>query len=804
MLHDLRHSLRGMTRTKGSTAVILLSLGLGTGVNAAVYGVLSALLLRGPSGVEHSSRVVDIYTAEFSGLAYGLSSYPDYLSVKTEAKSLASVAAVDDNTVANLRVGEFVQSARLAQVTGDFFSTLEMQAHTGRLLDTADESRTPAAAVISHSLAEQLGGAAGALGQTLIVGEEEYAIVGVTPPRFRGLRVGRECDAWMLMTSLSPARGDRRLTMLGRLGPKAALEDAEEDLRRISDNLAAQYPETNRGNIGATDTPRLITLTRYSQLDPAVSSRIGLIGIIVGGASLLLLASGCLNVGSLLLSRAVARRHELAIKMALGAPRRRLMRQLFIETLCLSLAGGALGLLFATWTAEAIPALFMTEHAELLDTEFQPLLIVLTVGIAGLAGALFGVAPAVHGTAAPAVTALRADAGGISAQHGGGRLRAVLVGAQVSLSTLLLLATGLLVMTLTHALEGDAQSAVSRVAFVSIELPGRFPDPVRGVAHRDRLLERLPKLGGVEAVGWASTLPLGRGNRLPFRVHGQTTNVVDMVEFDTNVVSPGYFPAMGLPCIEGRLFDDRDRTLAPPVVVVDELLARRYLGANAVGQELLDARGERVTIVGVVRSGRYRTLQPAPQPTVYYPSTQDYLWRGHLLVRTSSEPAELLDAINNAVREVGEGGDILRSATLSTYLSESLALDRLTTTLVGLCGLIALAMSSIGVYGVMADAVRRRTREIGLRMALGASRMRVMRLVFSEVLYLASAGLLAGTAATVVSTRIAQSFAYGVPSLDIADFVAAAVALASVVGIASVLPLRRALGVNPNIALRAE
>jgi putative ABC transport system permease protein len=480
------------------------------------------------------------------------------------------------------------------------------------------------------------------------------------------------------------------------------------------------------------------------------------------------------------------------------------MRQLFLETLCLSVAGGALGLLFSTWTATAIPALFMTEHAEALDTTFQPLLILITLGVAVAAGSLFGLAPAAHGTGAPAVTALRADAGGISTQHGGGRLRAMLVGTQVSLSTSLLLATGLLVVTLAHALEGDAQSAVSRVAFVSIELPGRFDDPVRGVAHRDRLLARLPVIGGVEAVGWASTLPLGKGNRRPFHIQGQTAAVMDTVEFETNVVSPGYFGTLSMPCIEGRLFDDNDRTLSPAVVVVDELLARRYFGASAVGQELLDGRGDRVEIVGVVRSSRFRTLQPAPHPTVYYPSTQEYLWRGHLLVRTASDPAGLLEPISRAVREVGEDADTLRTGTLGAYLSESLVLDRLTTTLVGLCSLIALAMSTIGVYGVMADAVRRRTREIGLRVALGASRMRVIRLVFSEVLYLALTGLLAGAAVTLVSTYVARSFVSGVPSLNVANVAAAAAALAVVVVIASVVPLRRALSVNPNIALRAE
>jgi putative ABC transport system permease protein len=424
--------------------------------------------------------------------------------------------------------------------------------------------------------------------------------------------------------------------------------------------------------------------------------------------------------------------------------------------------------------------------------------------VACLAGAVFGIAPALHGTAAPAVTALRADAGGVSSQHGGTRLRALLVGAQIALSTVLLLGTGHLVTSLTNALEGEMGAALARVAFVSLEMPGRFLDPVRGVACRNALLEQLPSLDGVETVGWASTLPVGRGNRRPLRIEAESDEVTDTVDLESNIVSPGFFRALGLPLVAGRLFDEGDTMLAPPVVVVDELLAHRYFGTAALGRHLIDAQGARLEIVGIVRSGRYRTLQQSPQPTVYYPMTQDYLWRGHLIVRTLRDPATLVGSISRAVETVGKGATILNAATMDAYLTDALALDRLTTTLVGLCGAIALAMSTIGVYGVMADAVRRRTREIGLRVALGAGRVQIARLVLVHAANLTVVGVLVGSGAAAAASVIARAFVHGVPALDIPTLAAAAGALAAVIAIAAIVPLRRALRVHPNIALREE
>jgi putative ABC transport system permease protein len=606
------------------------------------------------------------------------------------------------------------------------------------------------------------------------------------------------------MTPPALARGDRRFATIGRLAPRVSLAGAEDAMRRLSDDLAVRFPQTNRGTKDQPDAPRRLTAVRYSQLDPSAGDQVRLVALVIGGSAALLLASACLNVGSLFLSSALARRSELAIKMALGATRGRLARQLLTETLCLSIAGGALGLLFAWWTADAIPALFMAEQAEQLDLRIQVSTLLLTVGLAAVAGAAFGVGPAVQGTAAPPALALRGETAGISTGRDRSRLRAWLVAGQVALSTTLLVAAGLAVSSLTSALNAGLGSATRHVAFVSVELPGRFHDSVRGIALRTRLLDQLSRVAGVEATGWASRLPLNRGGKQLFRVEGASTDVTDAVELDTNVVSPDYFRVLLLQCVEGRLFEATDSFLATPVVVVDELLASRYFGQSAIGHHLVDAKGTRLEIVGVVRTGKYRTLQAAAQPTVYYPYTQDYLYVGHAVVRMTTDPAAALPALENAVRRAGDGGTVMASSTLDSHLSNALAVDRLITTLIGVCGAIALAMSTIGIYGLMTDTVRRRTREIGVRLALGARRWQIAGMVFSSSMRLAVIGLLSGLGIATAAMFAARTYFYGVPMLEPATVAAVVGALLLVVALAAIVPLRQALGVNPIIALRAE
>lgn len=796
---DLRHAARAIAHNPAVAAVLLLSLGLGTGVNAAVHGALAALLFDPPPGVGDPARLVNVYTSDVSGSAHGPSSYPDFSSL-AESAAFASIAAIDDGTVENVRAGGNGATVRIAQVTGDFFSTLSMTPASGTLDLRRARQGDATLAAISFDLAGQLGGADRVVGTALAIGERTYRIAGVTPARFRGLQLGRECDVWVLITDPPPSRGDRRFALVARLGA-ATSQDAALD--RVSATLAERFPATNRGSTVDPAAPRRFSALPLSRFDPATDEQTALLGAVIGGASTLLLAAACLNVGGLLLSWSVSRRHELAVKMALGAQRARLVRQLLTETICLSLAGGALGLLFAAWTGRAIPSLFMAEQAAQLDLHLDLRTLALTIGVASAAGVLFGVAPAMHGTASPPVKALRADSG-LADAAGGGRLRSLLVTGQVALSTLLLLTTGHLVNSLDRALRGDLASTVTRLVIISIDLPGRFHDEPRGAAQRNLLLAALGKIGGVSGVAWASELPLQRGRRGRFQIEGGTAGITETHELDVNVVSPDYFGVLALRQVEGRTFDAGDTGLSDPVVVVDELLARRYFGARAVGNHLIDVKGRRLEIVGVAQSGRYRTLQQPPQPTVYYPTSQEYLWQGHLVIRTAADPAPLVESLRFAADTIGSGSTIKRFGTLDARLEETLTLDRLTTTLVGACGLIALAMSTLGVYGIMMDAVQRRTREIGLRVALGAAPRHIAALVFVEAAYPAGAGLAIGAVAALAAGRAARSLLFGAPPANLLLLAAAIAALGAVIAVAGVFPLRRALRVHPNIALRAE
>jgi predicted permease len=780
-----------------------MSLALGTGANATICGAAYALLFRLPAGVD-GAGLLNIYTSQFSGAPFGGSSAPDYRTLAAEATTLETVAAAEDHAVRNVRLGSAEARARVVAVTQNFFSTLRMRPHLGRLLADGDERAGPQPIVISHALWTTLGAPEDVVGKSLIVGDAGHPIVGIAPERFRGLQSSRIADVWIPMSPGGSARGDRGLSLIGRLKPGISLDDAGRDLDAVAARLAAQYPKTNRGSLGDPDAPRMFSAAPYSQLDPGTRHQVGLIAAIVVGAVTLLLTSACANAASLLISRGVARRRELAVKVALGASRGMLVRQLLIEGILISLAGAALGLLFAVWTTDAMPALFAPEHAALLDTRLDLRLVVLTAAVACAAGALASFVPARGVTTAPAATLLRGDMGGISDQQGGTRLRSILVASQVALSTLLLIATGALVGGLSQALTGDFGATARNVAVFAVENPGREFRPELGVAYQATVAETLKRMAGIESVGWATVPPLGAGNMRQFRLEGDGPETVDSVDFNVNLVSASYFGTMGLSRIEGRNFDERDRPRTAPVVIVDEILARRYFGAVAAGRCLLDAAGTRLEIVGVVRSGKYRTLQAPPPPTVYFPVTQEYIPVGFIFVRTAREPQPMLDHLTTILKGIDSRAEVNRAFTLESHLSHALVMDRLTTVLVGLCGVIALIMSTIGVYGVMSDAVQRRTREIGLRVALGAGTPHVARLVFGEAAAAATAGGLMGIGAALLLSRAAQSVVHGLPGPDVATLATAPGMLAAAVAIAAVLPLRRALGVSPTIALRAQ
>ena len=795
MLDDLRYAFRSIARTRGVTTVLLLSLALGTGANAAVCGAVYSLFFRAPAGLDDNG-LVEIHTRQFSGAAYGSSSYPDYLAMRT-ASTFEQTAAVDDHAQQNAQLGTLSRSTRIAVVTGSYFVVTGMRVGMGRIPQPQDVSAETPAAVISHSLWIDLGSPDDVIGRTLTVGQRQAIVAGVAQPRFRGLRVGRPTDVWVAGLddggwAASDERGARRLDVLARLRRGATLESASHDLERISMDLASQHPQTNRGTLLDPNAPRLFSITEYAPMDAATTARARLVASIVVGAVLLLLVSSCVNAGSLQLARLAARKRELAIKVALGASSRRTVRVLVLESLLITLAGAALGFLFAWWTSDAIPALFAPEHAEMLDTRLDWRLLLFTVVFACASSVTFAIAPIRQGISTPSVALLRGDPGEVSEMQGGSRARALLVCSQVALSTVLLMATVMLIASLSAALRSRTTEAAGRIAVVTTER-----------LTVERTCAALMETTGVTSAGWASRLPLSRGTVQQFQVEAGPSSY-ETVEFAVSSVSTTFFQTMGVRLLEGRFFDSQDGFRTTPVAIVDEALAREHLGARAVDHHLIDAEGVRRLIVGVVRAETHRTLQEPPEPSVYYSAAQVPIELGYVVIHTDSDAAPLLDDMSRRVAAISSGVKIGRVFTLERHFAEALVVDRMTTTLVGLCGVLALVMAVIGVYGVMSDAVQRRTREIGLRVALGAGPLHVVRLVLAEAAVLAPVGLVIGIAVALAGRQIAAGLFFGVPGPNLTTLAAAPGVLAVVIAIAAALPLRRALAVNPTIALRAQ
>ncbi len=807
VLNDLHYALRGLARSKLTSTVLLLSLALGTGANATLFSVMDALLFRPPPGVVDARQLAWIFTSQFTGTAHGLTSYPDFLSLREgTGGAFATLAAFDDSAIESVRLGDAMQRVRIAAVSPEFFPTLGMQIQGGGLVaPSPDPGVTRPPAIISDSLWTTFGRPADPIGRELRIGDSAYVIAGVAPAGFNGLQLGRACDVWtpLPLSAGETGRGDRRLSVLGRLRAGRGLADAEEAVLLAGERLAALHPETNRGTRTNPDEPRQMSAASYSRLDPSARSQVLLISTVVLGSTVLLLVSACVNAGSLLLSRSASRRRELAVKLALGASRTMLVRQVLLESVAVSVGGAALGLLFARWTAGVLPALFAPEEAAMLDTRLDAVTVAATIALSCVAGALFALGPARHAMQKVNVLVLRGDAGAIS-DRSGSILRGAVVVFQVALSTVLLIASGVMVRALSVALEGDLGPGGRGVVVTLMRMPGALEgDVVRGIRFHRGVTEAARGLPGAEAVGWVSALPVGRSRTQVFRLQA-APELVERLEIETNVATSGYFEALRIPLIEGRVFTAADGALAKPVIVVNDILARRYFGASAVGHRLQDVKGIDYEIVGVVRSGKYRTLQEAPEPMVYFSLIQRDQEYMHLVVRTAAAGEAVAAAVPAMLTGVDSGVRISRTTTFADHLAEALTLDRILTTVVTACAGAALVLAMIGVYGVVGDAVRRRTPEIGLRVALGAPTLRILQLVFGEGVPLSAVGSAVGIASALLISRVMRTFVHDLPSVDLISLAVVPVALLFVVAGAAVLPVRRALRVSPTIALRAE
>jgi predicted permease len=625
------------------------------------------------------------------------------------------------------------------------------------------------------------------------------------------VQLGQPAQFWlpvsMMPESVLRGRGNRGFELVGRLKRGATVGQAQAQVSGVFARLAAAYPETNLGTLERPDQPRPVRVLAHTLIGPGQREGVRSLSWLLFAAVGFVLLIACANVANLLLARAAARRREIAIRLALGASRLRLVRQLVTESLVLALAAGALGLVASLWTSDLLPSFFTGEDISLLDLSVDRRVLLFTLGLSVATGLIFGLVPALQSTRAGLTAGLK-DEGGLAASAGRRfGLRNLLVVAQVALSLVLLAGAGLFVRSLRNAVTYDPGFDAEKLLLATLEIRGQQLSKEEGARLYQQLQERVVGLPGVGGVTFTRVVPLGGGGqRRNIYIEGYEPRPGEDNELNTNVVGHGFFGTMGIPIVEGRDFWAQDTEKSPGVVLVNEELARRYFpGQSAVGKRLrTDSEGPFLEIVGVARTAKYRNLREHPLPFVYIPLAQEYQRGMTLLVRTDGDPLALAPAVNAAMREINKNLPLFNVKTMASHVSAALSADRMIAVMLGLFAAVALALAAVGIYGMLAYSVAQRTREIGIRVALGARRADILRLVVGQGMTLVLFGAAIGLGLALALGRLFAGLLFGVSASDAPTLTATTLLLTAVALLACYLPARRATKVDPMVALRYE
>ena len=832
VVNDIRFAVRSLLKHRAFATVIVATLALGIGANTAIFSVVNAALLR-PIPFPDAERLYLVWAYRpTSPLPQLPLSLPNFLDVRERARSFQSLAVWTSFNDSRFSVTGGCAAAdcepekvQYAIVSSNLFDVLGVRPEIGRALNANDDNRATAhGVVVSRRLWERrFVGRRSTTGATITLDGNTLDVVGVLPADFRFVNAPREPDVWLPL-GLDPfrdrvyARGANALGVIGRLRPGIEATQAQRELTAIATDLEQRYPDFNRGT-----TLRLVSLHDQATL----GIREGLL-ILLGAVALVLLI-GCANVANLLLARASSRHQEIAIRAALGASRRRLVAQLLCESMVLSVTGGAVGLLVAAWLVElpavvplAAPSVFVPYAARADDVSLDVVVLAFTLGVSVITGILFGLLPALRASRPSLYSALAARGHG-SSDPTRGRTRQLLVVAEVALALTLLVGAGLLLRSFANLRAIDPGFRADHVLTVDLNLPGlRYGAPTRQAQFYDALITRVGALPGVRSVGGVEQLPLsGPQQATDFRIIGAPPpRQGDEPDAAYASVTPGYFSAMSLVLHSGRVLTESDGASAPRVAVINEAMARRFWpNESPIGKRValsieslrfdrpnapprLDFEGAAREVVGVVADVRASGIADPVAPALYVPFAQRPVSNLTLAVRTGGNPIRLINPIRAAVRALDPDQPLSSVATMSDIVAASVQQPRDRTTLIGVFAFVALLLAAIGVYGVMAYGVNERTREIGVRVALGASASDVVRLIVRGALGMTLVGVVIGLAGAFMASRLLGSLLFGVRATDLATFVGAAVVIFGVAALASWLPARRAARVDPAVALR--
>ena len=806
ILQDLRYGLRMIAKAPGFTVLAMLALALGICANTTIFSLINGLLLRPLTGVKDPDRLVSVYTSDYSSGLYGTSSYPDYIDFRNQADAFENLAA-HSQTVMNASGETDIESLRGAFVTANYFETLGVKIQLGGTLQSSGDQSV----VISNSLWQRrFHSDPAVVGWTLSLDDKPYTIAGVTDPGFRGLRFGLPPEFWLPVTTdnlASSERGNRGIEVIGRLKAGVTVAQAQTQLTTIAARLAQAYPETNLGTLERPNEPRPVTVAREAWLGPEARAGIVRVSFLLFVVVGLVLLIACANVANLLLARASVRRREIAVRLALGASRFRLVRQLLTESFLLALLGGVVGLIATQWSSGSLPKFFPENAVAGVDLSIDGRVLVFTLGVTVLTGVLFGLVPALQATRLNLLPSLKDDAGAQSRRFRRLGLRDVLVISQLAMSLVLLISAALFVRSLQRAVTFDPGFAARNLIFASMETrPAKLKNQQQIQLFYQETLERIRTIPGVESASLSFITPLTGGGYRRFTVlEGYQPQPNEDTELNTNIIGPKFFETMGIPVVAGRDFTEQDKQGGPLAVIVNEELARRYFGGNALGKRLKFGTDSPFReIVGVVRTAKYRNLREQALPFIYVPLGQDLQPAMTLMVRTAGDPGLLAGPLSNELRALKEEVQASSVRTMDDLIGGQLAGDRMIAVLLSVFGGGALLLAAIGIYGVMAYSAAQRTREIGIRIALGAEQRDILKLIVGQGMVLIAIGAGIGLALALAATRVLQSLLFGVSATDPLTFTVVLVVLVAVALLACYLPARRATKVDPLEALRYE